>query len=1070
MSELDDIFAQVPRRTAAKFSKHGPGNLEELAKARAVQKEDAEERIFAAQKAKALMDQKTREFKISHGLVVLFFLWIAYTQVAGVFLFTRGFLLSRLVLESKSECAVSPLSEATYKAEPGDGCWHPKTFDKAVIILIDALRYDFTVPQVDANGMPSTEHYHNNFKTLHEIAVKNPENAFLLPFIADPPTTTLQRLKGLTTGTLPTFMDAGSNFDGTAIDEDNFIAQLNSTGKKIAFMGDDTWTALFPGYFDIEHPYESLNVWDLHTVDEGVLTHMFPLLHPSNTSSWDVMIGHFLGVDHAGHRYGPDHPAMAAKQKQMDNFVQDLVKAVDDDTLVVIMGDHGMDPKGDHGGESQLELEAALWMYSRKGLFGRIPGFEAPPKSAEERSVAQIDLVPTLALLLGLPIPFNNLGGPIPEAFIGRNSDKWDNLANAARLASSQIERYQKGYAVARNDDLNVETRTTKLWREAEAKFQADSARTTQEYWRSIHGAFLHHQKETLGVCKDMWARFDLVSMLLGIIVLVGSVISISVFARGITGNMKEITGWLAGRCAAGTVLGGVAGYAFKFTELSDLSQLRLALFGSSAFGLVAFFVSMSFVHRRLQNILPTSIFGLMALLFTVLQGAMFAANSFTIWEDRILTFFLGSFGAVAFCYSFRQEDPAMRTLGATQSVIFMILTWIASFSRLCREEQMPYCESTYYASATSSVSSPFSLLLLYFVALAFPSIVKSYYTGTKSYEGPSQLYIGFALRIGLVCNALYWTLDSADNGEWINIPTSLLKLAKHTIAQVVLALAFIGGNFAFGWAEPCLGIQTDDATTAEDKPAAGPEKQSSGASTSSHHSAPPASSAPNPELTPTRITILGYANLHGSRFFLLPLTWYIGLALLQKPLGGASMAALLWQILALLEIIDSNGLSDSPIGPVILAMLGSSHYFSTGHQATLSSIQWETAFIPTDTIRQPWSALLMVGNQWGPQILATVAVPTLALWKQPAKEPGLLGKVVRVCATYVAYHATIATCTVLWAGHLRRHLMLYRVFSPRFMLGALVLLIADVLTVLVGVMGVRWNFLSIGEIFGFAA
>lgn len=36
------------------------------------------------------------------------------------------------------------------------------------------------------------------------------------------------------------------------------------------------------------------------------------------------------------------------------------------------------------------------------------------------RKVAQIDLVPTVSLLLGIPIPFGSLGGIIPELFSGR--------------------------------------------------------------------------------------------------------------------------------------------------------------------------------------------------------------------------------------------------------------------------------------------------------------------------------------------------------------------------------------------------------------------------------------------------------------------------------------------------------------------------------------------------------------------------------------------------------------------------------------------------------------------------
>jgi phosphatidylinositol glycan class O len=97
---------------------------------------------------------------------------------------------------------------------------------------------------------------------LYELAEKHPENALLLPFIADPPTTTLQRLKGLTTGTLPTFIDAGSNFAGTAIDEDNLIAQARNAGKTVVHLGDDTWHSLYPGYFEpnLTRAYDSFIV------------------------------------------------------------------------------------------------------------------------------------------------------------------------------------------------------------------------------------------------------------------------------------------------------------------------------------------------------------------------------------------------------------------------------------------------------------------------------------------------------------------------------------------------------------------------------------------------------------------------------------------------------------------------------------------------------------------------------------------------------------------------------------------------------------------------------------------
>ncbi len=118
----------------------------------------------------------------------------------------------------------------------------------------------------------------------------------------------------------------------------------------------------------------------------------------------------------------------------MDGFIRDVAAAIDDDTVLIVMGDHGMDEKGDHGGESDDEIEAALWMYSSRPVFGRTkPEFATPPATAKIHPVNQIDLVPTLALLLGIPIPYNSLGRPIEEAFAGIHGNSWDELAAAER-------------------------------------------------------------------------------------------------------------------------------------------------------------------------------------------------------------------------------------------------------------------------------------------------------------------------------------------------------------------------------------------------------------------------------------------------------------------------------------------------------------------------------------------------------------------------------------------------------------------------------------------------------------
>ena len=92
-------------------------------------------------------------------------------------------------------------------------------------MLVDALKYDFGV--FDEN-LQNPKSYQNRLPVLHELMNQQPDHSRLLKFIADPPTTTLQRLKGMTTGSLPTFIDIGSNFASPEINEDNIIDQVCS--------------------------------------------------------------------------------------------------------------------------------------------------------------------------------------------------------------------------------------------------------------------------------------------------------------------------------------------------------------------------------------------------------------------------------------------------------------------------------------------------------------------------------------------------------------------------------------------------------------------------------------------------------------------------------------------------------------------------------------------------------------------------------------------------------------------------------------------------------------------------
>lgn len=121
---------------------------------------------------------------------------------------------------------------------------------------------------------------------------------------------------------------------------------------------------------------------------------------------------------------------MIPKQKEMDDIVRDIYSSMENEdhlanTLFVLCGDHGMNDGGNHGGSSPGETSPALVFISPKlTKVTKNARKESPikPKEGEEfeyyRLVEQSDIAPTLAGLLGFPVPKNNLGVFIEE-FLG---------------------------------------------------------------------------------------------------------------------------------------------------------------------------------------------------------------------------------------------------------------------------------------------------------------------------------------------------------------------------------------------------------------------------------------------------------------------------------------------------------------------------------------------------------------------------------------------------------------------------------------------------------------------------
>ncbi|XP_046950136.1 GPI ethanolamine phosphate transferase 2 isoform X3 [Lynx rufus] len=152
-------------------------------------------------------------------------------------------------------------------------------------------------------------------------------------------------------------------------------------------------------------------------VDDNVTRHLDKVL---KRGDWDVLILHYLGLDHIGHISGPSSPLIGHKLSEMDNILMKIHTSLLSEerenlspNLLVLCGDHGMSETGSHGASSMEEVNTPLILIS--SAFERKPGDIRHPKH-----VQQTDLAATLAIGLGLPIPENSVGSLLFPSIEGR--------------------------------------------------------------------------------------------------------------------------------------------------------------------------------------------------------------------------------------------------------------------------------------------------------------------------------------------------------------------------------------------------------------------------------------------------------------------------------------------------------------------------------------------------------------------------------------------------------------------------------------------------------------------------
>lgn len=187
-----------------------------------------------------------------------------------------------------------------------------------------------------------------------------------------------------------------------------------------------------------------------------------------------------------------------------------MVDTIDDNTVLFVIGDHGMTSTGDHGGESPDEITSALFIYSP------VP-FLSSDIAIQNDIVNQVDIVPTLSAILGFAIPFSNLGKIIlkalPDPRLDKEASSESVIPYALDLLLINIEKmmhyihvYARTGVFSEEKFAILKERFHTLRNESEFVTDFESFKSFQNHSYD----FLNFVRE---LCEEVWVQFDSLTM-----------------------------------------------------------------------------------------------------------------------------------------------------------------------------------------------------------------------------------------------------------------------------------------------------------------------------------------------------------------------------------------------------------------------------------------------------------------------------------------------------------------------------------------------------------------------------
>lgn len=232
------------------------------------------------------------------------------------------------------------------------------------------------------------------------------------------------------TGAPPEIHEVSSNFFKGEIRVDNLMKVARDSGYSVIAVGDSGIHKLFASQLTVSFPM------DRGASQAAVAAERAIELFSSHAARGErvfLWLG-ITDVDTMGHKAGPYtseyNETVVNVASVVNRFLDEMSRrGLAKDSLVVIVNDHGFKRGGHHGGPEREVVEHYMIIVSELARPGRY-----------EISFDQRDLAPTIAMLMGWPLPALSTGSPI-TAGLALPDERASRYAEAARAQGMTVMR-----------------------------------------------------------------------------------------------------------------------------------------------------------------------------------------------------------------------------------------------------------------------------------------------------------------------------------------------------------------------------------------------------------------------------------------------------------------------------------------------------------------------------------------------------------------------------------------------------------------------------------------------------